>query len=84
MADDKPISLRRDPRSVADMLLKEQGAEKALKRVASEKANARRARSRQRFQFWDAISQALATCGAPIGDAYSRATQDRRDGANSL
>jgi hypothetical protein len=80
MADDKPISLRRDPCSVADMLLKEQGVEKALKRVASEKANARRARSRQRFQFWDAISQALQTGG----DAYNRPDRERRDLNTSL
>jgi len=59
MPDDKNISPRRDPRSVADMLLKVHGAEKALKRVASEKASARRARSRQRFQFWVAISEVI-------------------------
>jgi hypothetical protein len=55
MADDKMISPRRDPRSVAEMLLKTEGMEKALKRAASEKASARRARSKQRFQFWVAI-----------------------------
>jgi len=60
MDNQKPISPRRDPRTVADMLLKEHGVEKALKRIASEKASARRARSRQRFQFWNAISEALA------------------------
>jgi hypothetical protein len=60
MQDVKPISPRRDPRSVAVMLLQEHGVEKALKRVASEKANARRARSRQRFQFWAAISDEIS------------------------
>ena len=60
MPDDKVISPRRDPRSVAEMLLRAHGAEKALKRVASEKASARRARSRQRFQFWAAISEVIA------------------------
>ena len=60
MADDKPISPRRDPRSVAEMLLRTQGLEKALKRVASEKASARRARSRVRFQFWTNISGLIA------------------------
>jgi hypothetical protein len=59
MHDDKVISPRRDPRGVAEMLLKAHGAEKALKRVASEKASARRARSRQRFQFWAAISEVI-------------------------
>lgn len=60
MSDHKVISPRRDPRSVAEMLLKTRGAEQALKRVASEKASARRARSRQRFQFWLAISEVIA------------------------
>ena len=60
MPDDKAISLRRDPRCVADMLLKTEGMEKALKRVASEKASARRARSKLRFQFWVAICDAIA------------------------
>ena len=59
MPDDKNISPRRDPRGVAEMLLKAHGAEKALKRAASEKASARRARSKQRFQFWVAISDAI-------------------------
>ncbi len=63
MPDDKPISPRRDPRSVADMLLKEHGMERAMKRVATEKASARRARSRQRFQFWVAISEAIHAQG---------------------
>jgi len=62
MPDDKVISPRRDPRSVAEMLLKTEGVEKALKRVASEKASARRARSKQRFQFWVAIRDAIAAC----------------------
>ncbi len=61
MPEDKPISPRRDPRTVADMLLKEHGIEKAMKRVESEKASARRARSRQRFQFWVAISEVISS-----------------------
>jgi len=59
MPADKIISPRRDPRSVAEMLVKTEGAEKALKRVASEKASARRARSKQRFQFWVAICEEI-------------------------
>jgi len=39
--------------------VKTEGAEKALKRVASEKASARRARSKQRFQFWVAICEEI-------------------------
>jgi hypothetical protein len=59
MPDDRPISPRRDPTTVAEMLLKAHGPEMALKRVASEKANARRARSRLRYQFWVAICEAI-------------------------
>jgi hypothetical protein len=65
MPDVRIISPRRDPRSVAEMLLKTEGAEKALKRVASEKASARRARSKQRFQFWAAIRDAIVAQEQP-------------------
>jgi hypothetical protein len=70
MPDDKSISPRRDPCSVADMLLKEHGIEKALKRIANEKANARRARSRQRFQFWVAISDAINSRDETLRDRH--------------
>jgi hypothetical protein len=57
---EKPISPRRDVGTVAELLLRTHGPESALKRAASERANARRARNRQRFQFWQAISDAIA------------------------
>ena len=54
--EERPISPRRDVGAVTDLLLRAQGPESALKRAANERASARRARSRQRFQFWLAIS----------------------------
>ena len=56
---EKPISPRRDVGTVADLLMRTQGLECALKRAANERASARRARNRQRFQFWQAIYAAI-------------------------
>ncbi len=56
---EKPISPRRDVGKVADLLMRTQGLECALKRAANERASARRARNRQRFQFWQAIFAAI-------------------------
>ncbi|MGO9742866.1 MAG: hypothetical protein ACLPN5_15420 [Roseiarcus sp.] len=56
---EKPISPRRNVCDVADQLLRAHGTESALKRAALERANARRARSRIRFQFWLAIAEAI-------------------------
>jgi hypothetical protein len=56
---EKPISPRRDVGTVADLLLRTHGRESALKRAANERASARRARNRQRFQFWQAIFAAI-------------------------
>ena len=55
----KPISPRRDVETVADLLLRTHGPENALKHAASERASARRARNRLRFQFWQNISAAI-------------------------
>jgi hypothetical protein len=40
----------------AQLLATRHGLEVARKRAANEKSNARRARSRQRFEFWAAIA----------------------------
>jgi hypothetical protein len=56
---EKPISPRRDVGTVADLLWRTHGPESALKRAANERASARRARNRQRFQFWQAIFAAI-------------------------
>ena len=51
--------LGKNVEAVADMLLKEHGAAKALRKVNLEKAGARRARSRKRFTFWMEIAQQI-------------------------
>ena len=63
---EKPISPRRDVGTVADLLMRTQGLECALKRAANERASARRARNRQRFQFWQAIYAAIEARGNEV------------------
>ena len=60
----KGISPGKDPSQVARTLLMEHGAEKALKTAARERAQARRARSRKRFNYWIAISEEITAMGA--------------------
>lgn len=59
--DDKLISPRRDVATVAAALFEQFGREGALKRAANELMLARRARSRLRFKFWQAIADAIET-----------------------
>ena len=65
MIDRRTISPHRDVGAFVHHLLTTTDAKTALKKVASEKASARRARSRRRWQFWTAIAAEIEARANP-------------------